>query len=90
MTTLDERKAAWAAQQAAPLPPPLTTRQRQVARQFTRIGWDRYQAHRWLVEVYGYTGEIRDLPDDLATRAVCVLSAYPTNNPDWEQVAVHE
>lgn len=27
------------------------------------------------------------LADDLATRAVRVLAQYPTNNPDWEQVA---
>lgn len=90
MATLEERKAAWEAQQAVPLPPPLTTRQRQVARQQMRIGWSKYQLHRWMVEVLGHTGAIRELSDDQATRAVRVLSAYPTANPDWEQVAPHE
>jgi hypothetical protein len=87
MSTLEERKAAWDAQQAAPLPPPLTTRQRQVARQQTRIGWSDYQLHRWMVDVLHHAGKVRDLTDDQATRAVRVLAAYPTNNPDWEKVA---
>lgn len=79
-------KAAWEAQQAAPLPPPLTTRQRQVARQQVRIGWTAYQLRRWLIRIYG-VGTIRDLSDDQAARAVCVLAAYPTHLPDWEAVA---
>jgi hypothetical protein len=51
-----------------------------------RIGWTAYQLRRWLLKVYG-VGTIRDLSDDQAERAVVVLGAYPTANPDWEQIA---
>jgi hypothetical protein len=90
MSTLEEQRAAWDAQQAAPLPPPLTTRQRQVVRQQFRIGWSTYQLHRWMVAVLDHAGEVRELSDDQAARAVRVLAAYPTNNPNWEAIAPHE
>jgi hypothetical protein len=89
MSKLDEQRAAWEAQQAASLPPPLSAAQRAIDSQVVRIGWTAYQLRRWLLKVYG-VGTIRDLSDDQAERAVVVLGAYPTANPDWEAIAPHE
>ena len=69
-----------------PDPPPLSRAQRAIDSQIVRIGWTAYQLRRWLLKVYG-VGTIRDLSDDQAERAVVVLGAYPTANPDWEQIA---